>query len=157
MKRIVIAFAVVILIATFFPSSAMAGSGPAKLDCIGKEAQGAGLRIRGVVPATEEDLNLVAEQGNRRSTLAYDDARIVSVDAFDDKVYVLAITNDRTHEETTLHAIPSTMRIKELQNGIQAEFDAKVTTPMPGLDHPTSGYDDYLHDAVVRCRYRYEI
>jgi hypothetical protein len=157
MNRIGLTFAMGIAMSTIFPSPARSGSGPALLDCAGSGARYADLRIQGMVPATEEDLKLVIEKGNRRFTLVYNDVRIVSVDAFNDKVYVLSITSDRTHEETTLHAIPSTMLVKELQNGIDAKFDARVTAPKPGLDHLAFGYDDYLHDVVVKCHYHHKI
>lgn len=136
---------------------AFAGSAPASLEC-GDKAPGSGyFRIAGTVPATEEDLKLVVGEGARHSTLAYDDVQIVSIDDFDARVYVLAVTDNRTHDQTVLHAIPSTMRMKTLRYGLDAHFDAKATGPKPGLGHPAASYDDFFHDVVLKCRYHYEV
>ena len=134
-------------------SAAHAGSAPASLSCAGKTSTGA-LTIKGLIPATEESLDLRVTYGGAVAHFKNDGASAKVIEDFSKKVFVLILTDHQTGSDTEMYAIPDTVRSK---GALQASFSAYVTLPRPGLQRAPAAYDDFLHKARVQCSYRYEI
>lgn len=136
---------------------AVAGSAPASLKCT-PLTNGSSMQLDGTIPATEETLSLVVSSREHRYTLSDSSSETTVIESLAEGVFALSIRSRGF--ETTLYAIPATVKATNLPYGIDARFVAKLSALRPSR-HAASGgsylYDDYVHDIKMSCAYRYEI
>lgn len=82
-------------------SVAHAGSAPASLSCAGKTSTGA-LTIKGLIPATEENLDLRVTYGGAVAHFKNDGASAKVIEDFSKRVFVLILTDDQTGNDTEI-------------------------------------------------------
>ncbi|MEG3788600.1 hypothetical protein V1318_00535 [Lysobacter sp. CCNWLW3] len=140
-----------------FSGNAHAGSAPAELKCT-PLTQGSSMQLDGTIPASEEVLSLVVSSREHRYTLSDEGSQTTLIESLTEGVFALQIRSDGF--ETTLYALPSTVKATRLPYGIRASFVAKLTALRPSR-HKSAGaayaYDDYVRDIKLSCEYRYEI
>lgn len=147
-----------ILLATLlFSTSIQAGSAAANLSCSGKTKSGLGIKVEGIIPATEEDLDLEVKVGKSTARLRSNNTSNKIEEDFSKKFFVLIITDNDHGRDTVIYAIPDTVRSSEKHGGLHAKFSAYVTTPLPGLKGAPSTSDDFVHRAQIICSYDYSI
>ncbi|UHQ21217.1 hypothetical protein LVB77_10940 [Lysobacter sp. 5GHs7-4] len=116
------------------------------------------MQLDGTIPATEETLSLVVSSREHRYTLSDASSETTLVESLTEGVFALSIKSRGF--ETTLYALPATVKATNLPYGIDARFVAKLTALRPSR-HTASGdsylYDDYVRDIKMSCAYRYEI
>ena len=137
--------------------SAYAGSAPASLKCT-PLTKGSSMQIDGTIPASEETLSLVVSSREHRYKLSDESSETTVIESLAEGVFTLHI--ESSGFDTTLYAIPSTVKAVNQQHGINANFVAKLTALRPSR-HAASGatylYDDYVRAIKMACTYRYEI
>jgi len=157
MKHVLFSRLAILLAALLFSTSAQAGSAAANLSCSGKTKSGLGIKIEGIIPATEEDLDLEVKVGKSAVRLRSNNTSNKIEEDFSKKFFVLIITDNDHGRDTVIYAIPDTVRSNEKPGSLNATFSAHVTTPLPGLERAPSTYDDFVYRARISCSYDYSI
>ncbi|SFK65505.1 hypothetical protein [Lysobacter sp. cf310] len=136
---------------------ALAGSAPASLTCT-PLTKGSSMQLDGTIPASEETLSLVVSSREHRYTLSDAGSETTVIESLAEGVFALNIRSRGF--DTTLYAIPATVKATPLPYGTDARFVAKLTALRPSR-HAAAGasylYDDYVRDIKMSCHYRYEI
>ena len=147
-----------LLMATLlFSSTAQAGSAAANLSCSGKTKSGSKISVEGIIPATQEDLDLRIRVGDSSTRLKISNTSNKVEENFSKKFFVLIITDNNHGQDTVIYAIPDTVRSNETHGALRATFSAYLTTPRPGLKRAPTTYDDFLYRARLSCTYDYSV
>jgi hypothetical protein len=130
---------------------ARAGSGPASLAC-----NGAGLTLKGLIPATEPALNLTLSDGTNQVTMLAEQGDVAQViDAFDDRVFSLTVSRKAGAPPLRLYARPSSIKVRRAPHGLYVRFDAVLLQAPKPAPAGTPGAE--LRAVKLTCQYDYEV
>lgn len=137
--------------------NAYAGSAPARLSCTSKASSGAKVQLEGWMPAVEEVLDLKITQGNSTKRLTDGNSTYKTVVNFRRKVFALIISENDGVFDTTIYALPESMKVSGGPHRMQATFTAYLSAPKPGVKGTSVGLNDFHRDLPMTCKYLYEI
>ena len=153
MKR---AFAVV-TIGMLWTGLASAGSGPAKLSCEAKPSEKSSVSLKGLVPDSEETLEITLSDGSASIRMTDEDADAYRIEALDQSVFSIIIKRKQVYGQVSLYAIPKTVKARKGPHSTHATFDAVMSAPNPQHQGPVRSAADMLPKVKMTCTYDYEI
>jgi hypothetical protein len=136
---------------------ALAGSGPAKLSCEPKAGENSTVSFKGLVPDSEETLDITLSDGTASIRVTDEDADAYRVEALEQGVFSIIINRRKVNGEITLYAIPKTVKAKKRTHSTHATFDAVMHAPNPQHQGSVRSALDMLHGLKMSCTYDYEI
>ena len=109
MKRAVATVAIVIMCT----GPARAGSGPAKLSCEAKTGEKSAVTLKGVIPDSEETLDITLSDGSASIRMTDEDADAHRIEALEQSVFSIIIERKQVYGPVTLYAIPKTVKARK--------------------------------------------
>lgn len=134
------------------------GSGPAHISCKSISKKGGTITLKGFIPATEFDFDLVLSDGTSNISMTEDaEDKIYVVEAFENKVFTITVVR-KDRRDLILYAIPRTIIAKKGPHNTHARFNAVLMeAPKPGYSGPSYIYDSMIREVKMVCTYDYEI
>ena len=114
-----------------------AGSGPARISCKSISKKGRTITLKGFIPATEFQFDLVLSDGLLNISMTEDaQDKIYVVEAFENKVFTITVAR-KDRRDLLLYAIPKTIIAKKRWHTTHARFNAVLmVAPRPELLWP---------------------
>ena len=145
------------VIGIVWTGAAWAGSGPAKLSCEAKQGEKATVSLTGLVPDSEETLEITLSDGTSSIRMTDEDADAYRIEALEQGVYSIIIKRKQVYGEVSLYALPKTIKVKKGPHSTHATFDAVMRAPNPQRQGPVRSAADMLPKVKMSCTYDYEI
>jgi hypothetical protein len=141
--------ATAILALNVLNSPALAGSGPATLNCQSKSPKRM-VTLKGKVPG-DEGTDLTLTQGATAIRLDSDNnADSHVLEAFEQGVFTMIINISRGQEELKIYALPKSIKVRKSSGSIHAKFDAILSLY-------SSNEKNRMESLKMACAYDYEI
>jgi hypothetical protein len=147
----------VMLFALATQGAARAGSGPAKISCRSKDPRKAAVTLEGLVPGSEETLELALSDGASSLRMTDADADVYRIEALEQGVFSIIVKRRDVAGTLSLYAIPKTVKARKKTHRTHATFDAVIDAPDPKHQGPVRSADDMLRGLELSCTYHYEI
>jgi hypothetical protein len=111
---------------------AYAGSGPARLVCKAHPGVQANLVLEGLVPHSEDTLELTVSDGTSMLKFLDDDSVVRRIEHFDRGIFTMSVARYADPAVSILiYAIPETVKGKRSNSITHMKFDAFVRAPNP--------------------------
>jgi hypothetical protein len=147
----------ILIVGISWTGLASAGSGPAKLSCEAKPSENSNVSLKGLVPDSEETLEITLSDGSSSIRMTDEDADAYRIEALDQSVFSMIIKRKQVYGEVTLYAIPKTVKARKGPHSTHATFDAVMRAPNPQRQGPVRSAADMLPKLKMSCTYDYEI
>jgi|SRR5688572_21404565 hypothetical protein len=158
MKRMVAAVAVAaVAIVILCAGAARAGSGPANLSCEAKPGQKSPVTLKGLIPDSEETLDITLSDGSASIRMTDADADTHRIEALEQSGFSIIIERKQVYGRVTLYAIPKTVKARKGPHRTHATFDAVLLAPNPQHEGSVRSAGDMLPKLKMSCTYDYEL